>query len=245
MTLRAATATVARRVWTGAKSAMVPAGMGEGLELLNKALGGERAAMRALVDRLSPVIWSRVARVAQRGRRTPDQIRQLAEDLTQEVFAALFQDGGRALRAWVPARGLSLEAYVGLLAEHQAASILRSGRRSAWREDATSEETLVNEVGASDADAVRIVARDTLVRVLERVRAQLTPRGVQMFELLVIEERSVEDVSAIMGMTSDAVYAWRSRIGKLAAAVAAEIEGVPDPRSGSGVMAGKPVGDVP
>jgi RNA polymerase sigma-70 factor (ECF subfamily) len=219
--------------------------MGEAVELLSNALGGDRAAMRALVDRLSPVIWSRVTRVAQRGRRKPDQVRQLGEDLMQEVFAALFQDGGRALRAWVPTRGLSLEAYVGLLAEHQAASILRSGRRSAWREDATPEDTLVSEVGASDADAVRIVARDTLVRVLEGVRAQLSPRGLQMFELLVIEERSVEDVSAIMGMSSDAVYAWRSRIGKLAGAVAAEIEGESSSRSRGGVVADKAVGDVP
>lgn len=219
--------------------------MGDALELLSRALGGDRAAIRALVDRLSPVIWSRVTRVAQRGRRTSDQIRQLGEDLTQEVFAALFQDDGRALRAWVPTRGLSLEAYVGLLAEHQASSILRSGRRSAWREDATAEDTLVSEVGASDRDAARIVARDTLVRVLERVQAQLSPRGLQMFELLVIEERSVEDVSATMGMSSDAVYAWRSRISKLAGAVAADIEGESGARPRGAAVTGEAVGGAP
>ena len=46
------------------------------LHTLDRALNGDRAAMRVLVDRLSPVIWSRVTRVAMRaGRRTPDQIR--------------------------------------------------------------------------------------------------------------------------------------------------------------------------
>jgi DNA-directed RNA polymerase specialized sigma24 family protein len=203
----------------------------EPLDLLNAALSGERTAMRALVDRLAPVIWSRVTRMAQRGRRTPDQVRQLGEDLTQDVFAALFQDGGRALRGWVPARGLSLEAYVGLLAEHQAASILRSGRRSAWREDATSDETLVETAGATAAADGPLLARDVLVRVLERVRQELSPRGLQIFELLVVEERSVADVCAIMSMTPDAVYAWRSRIGKLTATIAAELEGMSEPET--------------
>ncbi|HVJ94897.1 MAG TPA: hypothetical protein VM580_34180 [Labilithrix sp.] len=193
-------------------------------ETLLQALAGDRTALRTLVDQLAPVIWSRVTRMARRGRRTSEESRQLGEDLTQEVFAALFQDDGRALRAWIPERGLSLESYVGLLAEHQAASILRSGRRSAWREDATSDDTLVREVGSTDSHAARILARDTLLRVLDAVRAELSPRGVQLFELLVIEERSVEEVSTVMGMTTDAVYAWRSRIGKLATRVAFDIE---------------------
>ncbi len=198
-------------------------------EILTAALGGDRPAMRTLVDRLAPVIWSRVTRVAQRGRRTPDQIRQLGDDLRQEVFAALFQDGGRVLRAWVPERGLSLEAYVGLVAEHQAASILRSGRRSAWKEDATEDEILARAVGANEAVHARIDARDTLVRVLERVRAELSPKGVQIFELLVVEERPVDEVAAVLSMTADALYAWRSRIGKLANRIAAELEPMSDP----------------
>ena len=198
-------------------------------DLLSAALGGDRPAMRRLVDRLAPVIWSRVTRVAQRaGRRTPAQIQQLGEDLRQEVFAALFQDGGRALRAWVPERGLDLEAYVGLVAEHQAASILRSGRRSAWKEDATEDETLARVAGETEAVMARIDARDTLLRVLERVRAELSPKGVQIFELLVIEERPIEEVAARLDMTADALYAWRSRIGKLANRIAAELEPVSD-----------------
>lgn len=194
-------------------------------EVLAGALAGDRAAMRSLVDRLAPVIWTRVTRMAQRARRTPEQIRQVGDDLRQEVFVALFQDNGRALRSWVPERGLSLEAYVGLLAEHQAASILRSGRRSAWREDATDDDVLSRAVGTA-AEEERLDARDLLVRVLERVRAELSPRGVQLLELLVVEERPIEEVAAVMGMTADALYAWRSRIAKLATRIAADLERV-------------------
>jgi len=194
---------------------------------LGRALEGDRVAMRTLVDRLSPIIWSRVTRMAQRARRrTPEQVRQIGEDLTQEVFASLFQEKGRALRAWVPERGLPLDAYVGLLAEHQAASILRSGRRSAWREDATEDEALARAVGASDPGTARLDARDTLVRVVERIRAELSPRGVQIFELLVVEERPVAEVAEVMSMSADALYAWRSRITKLAGRIAEELERV-------------------
>lgn len=201
--------------------------------------------MRRLVDRLAPVIWSRVTRVAQRGgRRTQAELNQLAEDLRQEVFASLFQEGGKVLRAWVPERGLSLEAYVGLVAEHQAASILRSGRRSAWKEDATEDETLARVAGESEAVVARLDARDTLVRVLERVRAELSPKGVQIFELLVVEERSIEEVAALLETTPDALYAWRSRIGKLAQRIAAELEAVPNSASDSALPLRTPLGDT-
>jgi RNA polymerase sigma factor (sigma-70 family) len=212
----------------------------EARDVLTGALNGDRAAMRKLVDRLVPVIWSRVTRMAQRARRTPDQVRQIGEDLMQETFVALFQDDGRALRAWAPERGLSLEAYVGLLAEHQAASILRSGRRSAWREDATEDETLARAVGATDRGEARLDARDTLVRVLERVRAELSPRGVQLLELLIVEERPIEEVAKIMGMSADALYAWRSRIGKLATRVAADLERVSETEGAPRTSLGEP-----
>jgi DNA-directed RNA polymerase specialized sigma24 family protein len=193
--------------------------------LVTRALGRDRAAVRELCDVLAPVTQARVARMAGRGhQRTAAQVRQMAEDLTQEVFVALFQDDGRALRAWAPERGLSLESYVGLLAEHQAASILRSGRRSAWREDATEDATLAERAGLASEGAAQVVARDTLVRLLDRVRASLSPLGLQLFEMLIVEERAVPDVCSTMGMSADAVYAWRSRLGKLVAKTMAELE---------------------
>lgn len=44
-----------------------------------------------------------------------------------------------------------------------------------------------------------------------------------MFELLVIEVRSVEDVCAITNLTPDAVYAWRSRLARMAREIAEEL----------------------
>jgi RNA polymerase sigma-70 factor (ECF subfamily) len=197
-----------------------------GAQLVQRALAGEAAAHRPLVDVLGPVVHARVARAVLRSgsaRKQGRDLRQEVEDLVQEVFVALFADGARALRAWDPSRGMSLINFVGLVAEHQVASILRSGRRNPWTEEPTVGDAIDRSMGTVAAEDDRVHSREVLSRVLERLRAELSPRGMMVFQLLVVEERSVEDVCAQVGMTPDAVYAWRSRFGKLARRLAAEM----------------------
>ena len=186
-------------------------------QLLDRALAGDSAAARELVGTVIPVVQVRVARVLARRRGgSARDVRQEVADLTQEVFAALFEHDARVLRAWDPARGLSLASFCGLVAEREAASILRSGRRSPWKEDATAAEDLERDAGAA-VDAERgVSSREQLERIAERLREELSPRGLELFQRLVVEEEPVETVCKSTGMTPDAVYAWRSRIGKLA-----------------------------
>jgi RNA polymerase sigma-70 factor (ECF subfamily) len=202
--------------------------------LIERALGRHEPSIRTLVERLGPVIRARCAAVARRapGRRfrSGAELETLVDDLAQEAFASLFQQEGRALRSWAPERGLSLESYAGLLAEHQAASILRSGRRSAWREDATADDALESKIGETPAAHARVHARELLERLLERVRATLTPKGLQLFELLFVEQRSVDEVRAATGLSADAVYAWRSRLSRTASEILEELEGTPSER---------------
>lgn len=182
--------------------------------------------MRALVDALTPVVQARVARGLLRrggGARGRD-VRQEVEDMTQEVFLSLFDDGGRALRAWAPARGLSLANFVGLVAERQVASILRSGRRSPWTEDPTDGDVLDASAGRARDHEGEVVSRDLLAAVVERVRAELSPKGLVMFERLVVDDASIETVCAEMEMQPDAVYAWRSRLAKLVRRIAGELK---------------------
>jgi RNA polymerase sigma-70 factor (ECF subfamily) len=193
-------------------------------QLLERALSGDAAASRALVTAVLPVVQVRVARVlARRRAKSARDVRQEVADLAQEVFAALFEADGRVLRAWDPSRGLSLASFCGLVAEREAASILRSGRRSPWTEEATPSEDLERDVGVV-ADTERSVAsREQLERLTERLRQELSPRGLELFQRLVVDEEPVESVCAATGMTPDAVYAWRSRIGKLARKIAREL----------------------
>lgn len=195
-------------------------------ELLALALAGDAGAVRTLVAAMTPIVQARVARVllrresAGRGR----DVRQELEDLAQEVFAALFAERGRLLRLWSPERGLSLTNFVGLLAEREAISILRSGRRSPWTEDPTEAEDLSERAGATTGGVdAQLASRQLLERLLDRLRAQLSPKGLQLFVWLLVEQQPVEDVCRLADMKPDAVYAWRSRLGKLLRTLAAEI----------------------
>lgn len=174
--------------------------------------------MQALVERLLPVIQAEVGyallrRAGVEGRDPRQEVR----DFVQEVFIQLLSRDGRALRAWDPQRGRSLESFVRLVARRQVAAVLRSGRRSPWAEQPLANEDLEPKLPAAPSDSGRFASAERLDRLLEDLRARLDPRGMLLFEMLYVEQRSVEDVTAVTGMTRDAVYAWRSRFRKLVA----------------------------
>jgi RNA polymerase sigma-70 factor (ECF subfamily) len=199
-------------------------------ELVHAALSGDRAAVRALCASLAPLVQARVAKALLRRHRAGVRraVREEVLDLTQEVFVALFERDGRLLRAWDPARGLSLPNFVGLIAEREVASILRSGVRSPFAlDDALSEDALEpleapGGVGGVEAD---VASRETLEKLLDGLRARLSPLGLQMFRLLFVEERTVEEICESMRMRPDAVYAWRSRLTRLAVQIERDFAG--------------------
>ncbi len=163
---------------------------------------------------LTPVVQARVARglLLRRQRAAAGRdVRQEVEDFTQEVFLALFDDDGRVLRSWNPERGLSLLNFVGLVAERQTVSILRNGKRSPWKEDPTLAAELDGEVPEPGPERAA-ASRETLRLLLGRLREELSPLGRHLFELIFLRELPVKEVVGQTGMTSEAVYAWRSRL---------------------------------
>ena len=196
---------------------------------IDAALGGDRAAIRELVDAVTPVIEARVVRgFARRGGFSRGRdARQELEDTTQDVFAALFAHDGRVLRAWDPARGLSLANFVGLVADRHVATLMRSRSKNPWRDVPEELDTLEAEIEPVPDAAPRLESRRSLERLLDRLRGALSPRGLELFERLYVDEEPIEDVARVMGMTREAIYAWRNRVGKLVAKLAAEIDEAP------------------
>ncbi len=185
---------------------------------VRRALAGNEAALTRLVKALTPVIQSRVARgllLRRTGMAAGRDIRQEVEDLTQEIFLLLFADGGKVLRSWQPERGLSLLNFVGLVAERQTASILRSGKRSPWKEDPMLPEDLDQAAPGSGPEEIA-ASREQLKLLLHRLTEELSPLGRHLFDLLFLRELPFEEVTRQTGMTADAVYAWRSRLRRLA-----------------------------
>ncbi len=185
---------------------------------VRQALAGDEPALNRLVRTLTPVIQSRVARgllLRRTGTAAGRNIRQEVEDITQEIFLVLFADDGKVLRSWQAERGLSLLNFVGLVAERQTASILRSGKRSPWKEDPTLAKDFEQAAPESGPEEVA-ASREQLKLLLHRLTEELTPLGRHLFDLLFLRELPFEEVTRQTGMTPDAVYAWRSRLRRLA-----------------------------
>jgi len=183
-----------------------------------KALAGNEPALTQLIQKLTPVIQCRVARgllLRRTGAAAGRCIRQEVEDLTQEIFLALFADDGKVLRSWQPERGLSLLNFVGLVAERQTASILRNGKRSPWKEDPTLPEDFPPESSESGPEEIA-ASREKWRLLLDRLTEELSPLGRHLFDLLCLRELSPKEVALETGMSLDAVYQWRSRLRNLA-----------------------------
>ena len=157
--------------------------------------------------------------------------------MTQEVFLSLFAAEGKALRAWDPARGLSLEKFVGLLAQHQVASILRNGRISPWRDDPTETEEIDRLVSPAQGVDTIVGSREHLRALLDGLRASLSPLGLELFQRLIIDQEPVETLCAAMSMTREALYQWRSRLMRQARALSTRIEAAASPETVAQVRA--------
>ncbi|MEM1179945.1 MAG: sigma-70 family RNA polymerase sigma factor [Acidobacteriota bacterium] len=179
---------------------------------LARALDGDSELLERLIDRLTPVIQVRAARTLLRRFPTasPERLRDEVEDLVQEVMVALFSEGARVLRNWDPDRGLSLQNYVGLVAERLVLTVIQS-RRKTWPAEFRPHEDLDGPAPERDPES-RLTARQALGAMVERLRAELSPQGFELFTLLFVKELSVDEVRERTGLSGDAVYAWRSRL---------------------------------
>jgi RNA polymerase sigma-70 factor (ECF subfamily) len=196
--------------------------------LIRRALEGDQTALTSLVAMLTPVIQARVARtlLARRSLLASGRdLRQETEDLSQEVFLALFARDGHVLRSWQPERGLSFPNFVGLVAERQVLSFLRSGRRNPWKEEPSlTEDEQEHEDPESGPEEIA-ASREYLKLLLDRLREELSPLGLQLFNLLFVQELSQVQVQEASGLSADAVYAWRSRLRRLARKLIDEMSG--------------------
>jgi DNA-directed RNA polymerase specialized sigma24 family protein len=195
-------------------------------ELVRQALTGDERARRELVLRLLPVVryrvrrqWLSSARGRQRGSDDSD-----IQDLMQHVLLSLFEQDGRRLRLWEPARGMSLRNFVGLFAQEAARAILRSGRRGAWAETPSSEK-MPEVAGHGPALDEEVGARRELARLLRELAASLSPRQLGLVGALFIDELATSELSKLFGMSPNALYTFRSRMRRQLEALRGRADG--------------------
>lgn len=193
-------------------------------QLVDAALAGDGVAVRALVAHLTPVIQAAVARalLRRRGVARGTDVRQLLDDMIQDVFVELFRDGGKLLRAWDPARGKGLQGFVSLVAEQRVGAVLRSKRKNPWSEELAGDDPVEEPTGTIDPE-LRIASRQVVTKLFERVHGELSPLGIELFHRLIVDEEPIASVAAAMSMSTSAVQAWSSRLKRLLARLWAEM----------------------
>lgn len=186
------------------------------LRMLRRALGGHGRAMRALVDRLLPVIRARVRR---RVRDAPEQ----REDMVQDVWVYLLADGGAALQAFDATKGSSLEGFVGMLTERRIIDAHRKATAARRGADKTVHDpaAIANAVDAQTPEDVA-VSSDLSRKLGAHLMAVLPGVGQLVFRLIYTDACSPAEAARAMGVKVQVVYNWQHRIRAEVRAVMAE-----------------------
>lgn len=191
-------------------------------EEIRHACEGDRQALERLVELVLPIVRVEVSVALQRrGRLRGRDGRQDVDDFVQEVLVHLLSANGRVLQRWDPERGRSLPSFVRLVARHRVARVLEGFRGNPWGLEAAED----GQLDAGDSGPFRRVeSRVRLASVLERLQGRLNERGVRLFRLLYVEQRTVAEVCELEGMTRAALDQWSARLRKTARALAEEGE---------------------
>ena len=187
--------------------------------MANALRPGQGRELQALTQQLMPVVRARVTRVLASVR----SVRAEAEDFVQEVFAQLFENSARILRAWNPDRGASLQNYVGLVAERRVRSLLRLGRVTQWREQLSTTPELESHAMPVESPARMTAEHQYAARIIGAAQTRLSRRGSRMLDILLIQQRTVSEAVELTGMSTASIYAWRSRLQKLLRELAREL----------------------
>lgn len=178
--------------------------------LLAACRRGAPDAMATLIAQYRPLVHAAIARYLRlrcRGRT------DLADDLTHEVFLALFRDDGARLRQFEGRNGCSLGGWLRVVAVRLTIDLLRRERRLTSLDAETPSMTELRRVLVStDAGPEDLVVGVELGERLQAAVATLGSRDRLLIELHILRGRSLDDVATMLGVTMNAVYVRKSRV---------------------------------
>lgn len=170
------------------------------------------ASIETMVEILSAIVHGRVARVLvrRRGGSRGRDLRQDVEDITQEIFVAFLEHGGKILLSWSPEKG-SAASFFGLIAERRTHNILDSRKQSPWTEEPSEIEKLERSHGTDQLE--KQISSRHMLRVLgERLLVELTERDRTLFELLYLQRLDDDKVRQRLNLSRDVLYQARKRL---------------------------------
>ena len=210
--------------------------LGDGF--IERVLSNGRPALTKLIKKLIPIIQESIKATLFRHRWQADgrNIQQEIDDFVQDTLISLLNNDAHVLRSWDPDLGLSLASYVRLVAERQVSSALRTGKRNPWKESPCIGPSLeratcsrhayisVNLSLKSHDIEGQYESKEILATLCSHFEKQLSLLGQTIFTRLYIDEKTINEICDELGMSSDAVYAWKSRLARHARSILGENE---------------------
>lgn len=195
-------------------------GLGTREELLRGCLAGDLQEVRRFVDTFTPLIRARARQVLFGARGGYGRLvsQQDLDDLVQSTFEVLFKDGARTLRNFDPSRGMSLDGYVGQIAQREAHNFMdrrRADKRGGGQSEVPLDagDALPLQVPSSlPGPDQQLESQGTLVALQSALFERLSEKGQLFFRLMFVEELETEEIVQSLGVTRDVVYTWRRRI---------------------------------
>lgn len=173
-------------------------------------LAGEPGAGDRIVASFGGVVRDAITRFL--GMRLRSRL-DLAEDLTHEVFLALFADEGRKLRTYTGRHGCSFGGWLKVVAVRLTIDRLRREARVVALDDDTPRMLELRRTLRSDAPGPEEAMAG--VEAAERVGkalADLGPKDRVLAELHLVRGRPLDEVATALGVTMNAAYVRKSRI---------------------------------
>lgn len=182
------------------------------LALIRQAFNGDRSASKALIDRLLPVVRARARSILRQSHRRRLGAHE-GDDLVQEVWEALFKDGGKRLLAFDPAQG-SLEGYVGTIAKNEILNRLQYERRKKrdvrlTDADDGALDRIAADRGGPEASAE---ASELARRIGDHLYEALPERGQLVLRYVFTDGQTAEETAAILAVNAQVVYNWVHKI---------------------------------
>jgi RNA polymerase sigma factor (sigma-70 family) len=178
--------------------------------VLAACLAGEPDASERFVTAFDPVVREAIGRfLALRARGRAD----LVDDLTHEVFLALFRDEGRKLRTFAGRDGCSLAGWLRVVAVRLTIDRLRRDARVVGLDDDTpSMLELRRSLRSPDPDPESTMQGAETAERLAVAMAELGPKDRLLAELHLVRGRALEEVAQVLGVTMNAAYVRKSRL---------------------------------
>ena len=181
-------------------------------QLLHGCIRGEAAARQRLVEEYSGIVSYGVSVIFQQFGR-PSRKEEI-EDMSQEVFLALFDQDARKLRQYQGRNGCSLASWIRLVANRLTIDRLRrEGRTVSLDDPGNAETSMVRETHPDARTGPEPLVEEAMRAARVRAMIEDLPPKDQLFvRLFYFKGLPIEEVAQTLGITTNAAYVRKMRL---------------------------------